>query len=56
MMCNADPSKMAGDHGNVVIVNSKNAWQSQIEEARTRGKTVCPMPIWNNIEIKLLHN
>lgn len=46
MMWNADASKMAGDHGNVIIVNSKSAWQSKIEEARTRGKIVCPRPLW----------
>lgn len=56
MMCNADPSKMAGDHGSVMIVNSKSAWQSKIEDARTRGKIVCPIPIWNKIKIIVLHN
>jgi hypothetical protein len=31
---------MAGDHGNVHVVNSKQLWETKIEDAKSRGKIV----------------
>jgi thioredoxin 1 len=31
---------MAGDHGNVHVVDSKRAWDSKIDEAQSTGKVV----------------
>ncbi len=33
-------SGMAGDHGNVHVVDSKRAWDSKIDEAQSTGKVV----------------
>jgi hypothetical protein len=31
---------MAGDHGNVHVVNSKQLWETKVEDAKSRGKIV----------------
>jgi thioredoxin 1 len=31
---------MAGDHGNVHVVNSKQLWETKVEDAKSRGKII----------------
>lgn len=31
---------MAGDHGNVIVINNKSTWTAKLEEAKSQGKVV----------------
>lgn len=31
---------MAGDHGNVIVINNKSTWTAKVEEAKSQGKVV----------------
>jgi len=34
------PQEMAGDHGNVIVINNKSTWTAKLEEAKSQGKVV----------------
>lgn len=31
---------MAGDHGNVIVINNSSTWKDKVEEAKSQGKVV----------------